>query len=278
MTATVNSSGRAPARCICSNTTNTVPRSPTCQAVAGTNGGSAPELAHFVKHLEGAIQVASVGKRAEQKVEGGRGEGEVLVDLDEVREERRGPRPRGEEGGQEGAGVGGAAGAGQDVEQLRVCEEGWAGRGEAEEVQSGVGVEADPAQGRTEERRGEGAGGGEEAGGGGEAMEEEEAEVQSGVGVEADPAQGRTEERRGEGAGGGEEAGGGGEAMEEEEAGETAQKGGICAGIGRSGSGRVDAAAEEVERSEAATAASLLHCGCLGGGRGGAAETANGKA
>lgn len=53
-------------------------------------------------------------------------------------------------------------------------EKGGAGRGEAEEVQRGVGVEADPAQRRVEECRGEGAREGEEAGGGGEAVEEEE--------------------------------------------------------------------------------------------------------
>jgi hypothetical protein len=147
--------------------------------------------------------VASVGECAQEQVEGGRGEGEVLVDLDEVRKEGRGRRLRGEEGSQEGAGVGGAASAGQDVEQLGVREERWAGRGQAEEMQRGVGVEADPAQGRMEECRGEGGGGGEEACGGGEAMEEEKA-------------------------------------------GEAAQEGGICGGVGRSGhEGGVDAAAEE---------------------------------
>lgn len=68
-----------------------------------------------------------------------------------MRKERRGRRPRGEEGSQESASVGRAAGAGQDVEQLGVREQGWAGRGEVEEVQRGVGVETDPAQGCMEE-------------------------------------------------------------------------------------------------------------------------------
>jgi hypothetical protein len=161
--------------------------------------------------------VAGVSECTQKQVEGGRGEGELLVDLNEVRKERRGRRPSGEEGSKESAGVGRAAGAGQDVEQLGVREQGRTGRGKSEEVQRGVGVETDPAQGCMEERRGEGAGGG------------------------------------------GEEAGGGGEAMQEEEAGEAAQEGGICAGVGRNGRrGGVDAAAEKVERSEAG-AASLVH-------------------
>lgn len=50
-------------------------------------------------------------------------------------------------------------------------EEGGAGRGEAEEVQRGVGVEADPAQRCVEECRVEGAGGGDEASCGGETVE-----------------------------------------------------------------------------------------------------------
>lgn len=74
-----------------------------------------------------------------------------------MRKERRSRGARGEEGCQDRAGVGGAAGAGEDVEQLGVREEGGAGRGEAEEVQRGVGVEADPAQRRVEECRSEGA-------------------------------------------------------------------------------------------------------------------------
>jgi hypothetical protein len=60
------------------------------------------------------------------------------------------------------------------VEQLRVGEEGGAAWGVAEHVQSGVRIEADPAEGGVEEGGVEGAGG-EQAGGGGEAVKEEEA-------------------------------------------------------------------------------------------------------
>lgn len=92
-----------------------------------------------------------------------------------MRKERRSRGACGEEGCQDRAGVGGAPGAGEDVEQLCVREEGRGERGEAEEVHRGVGVEADPAQRRVKECRGEGGRGGEEASDGREAVEEEEA-------------------------------------------------------------------------------------------------------
>jgi hypothetical protein len=71
------------------------------------------------------------------------------------------------------------------VEQLRVGEEGGAAWGVAEHVQRGVGVEADPAEGRVEEGGVEGAGG-EQAGSGGEAVKKEkagEAAQEGGVGA-----------------------------------------------------------------------------------------------
>ncbi|OQU90288.1 LOW QUALITY PROTEIN: hypothetical protein SORBI_3002G380150 [Sorghum bicolor] len=108
---------------------------PVEHTVTGPHARAAPERPHFVEHLEGAIEFACVGKCAKQQ----------------VRKERRSRGARGEEGCQDRAGVGGAAGAGEDVEQLGVREEGGAGRGEAEEVQRGVGVEADPAQRRVED-------------------------------------------------------------------------------------------------------------------------------
>lgn len=79
----------------------------------------------------------------------------------------------GEERGEEGAGGGKAAGVSEDVDELGVREEGGAVWSEAEEVERGVRVEADAAEGRVEEGVRE-RGGGEEAGGGGEAVEKEE--------------------------------------------------------------------------------------------------------
>lgn len=69
--------------------------------------------------------------------------------------------------------------------------------------------------------------------------------------------------------------------MQEEEAGEAAQEGGVCGGVGRNGRrGGVDAAAEKVQRSEAG-AASLVHTAGETSGAcllGGVAAAANGKA
>jgi hypothetical protein len=118
--------------------------------------------------VEGVRKLAGVRVGAEEEVEGGGGEGEVPVDLGEVREERlRGA------GGEERAGGGEATSVSEDVEELGVSEWGRAVRGEAEEVEGGVGVEADAPERRVEEGVRE-RGGGEEAGGGGEAVEKEE--------------------------------------------------------------------------------------------------------